>query len=45
MFPTAAFGCEVKEELFEKVYGLSAEDISKVRGKLHLCGKAEAGFN
>jgi hypothetical protein len=24
---------------------LSAEDISKVRGKLHLCGKAEAGFN
>ncbi|KAJ6892608.1 hypothetical protein NC651_025726 [Populus alba x Populus x berolinensis] len=45
MFPTAAFGCEVKEELLEKVYGLSAEDISKVRGKLHLCGKAEAGFN
>ncbi|KAJ6983614.1 hypothetical protein NC653_026435 [Populus alba x Populus x berolinensis] len=34
MFPTAAFGCEVKEELLEKV-----------RGELHLCGKAEAGFN
>ncbi|KAG6760483.1 hypothetical protein POTOM_037006 [Populus tomentosa] len=34
MFPTAAFGCAVKEELLEKV-----------RGELHLCGKAEAGFN
>ncbi|KAJ6433028.1 hypothetical protein OIU84_020123 [Salix udensis] len=40
------FGCGViKEELLGKYLGLSAEDISKVRGKLNLCGKAEAGFS
>ncbi|KAJ6358101.1 hypothetical protein OIU78_005848 [Salix suchowensis] len=45
-FQDTIFGCEVKEEVLEKDLGLSAEDISKVRGrKLNLCGKAEAGFS
>ncbi|KAJ6773146.1 GERMIN-LIKE PROTEIN SUBFAMILY 3 MEMBER 3 [Salix koriyanagi] len=43
-FQDTIFGCGVKEELLGKYLGLSAEDISKVRGrKLNLCGKGEAG--
>ncbi|KAJ6325652.1 hypothetical protein OIU76_012685 [Salix suchowensis] len=43
-FRDTIFGCEVKEEVLEKDLRLSAEDISKVRGrKLNLCGKGEAG--
>ncbi|KAJ6717502.1 ACONITASE/IRON-RESPONSIVE ELEMENT FAMILY MEMBER [Salix purpurea] len=43
-FQDTIFGCGVKEELLGKYLGLSAEDISKMRGKLNLRGKAEAGF-
>ncbi|KAJ6433029.1 hypothetical protein OIU84_020124 [Salix udensis] len=31
-FQDTIFGCEVKEEVLEKDLGLSAEDISKLRG-------------
>lgn len=35
--PTAVFGCEIKEELLEKAFGLSGKEISKLRKKLDLC--------